>query len=217
MPLRGRLGRRHFDTQKQIDMIQGHGTMVSVFPCVPCPCLLEEGHYDPNCIACGGNGRLYPPDRHYVTTMALVQESTQLLYLGTGTWGSGIVHASILPDIDLAENDQVRCLDKKTVFREVLQKDVRDTLRFVSGIEIVFIVDRTTTYFPDRDYVLTAPNLITWVPGGHAPLFSQHYSVRYQAYPDYLVSGDDPRWRVEGRRPQSSEVILMRLDMIAHE
>lgn len=215
MSLRGRLGRRHFDPQKQIDHIEGHGIAAYVAPCVPCPCLTAEAQFDPNCEACGGHGRFYVPGLAYTTMLLAHRESSEITYQETGLWELGLMHVTVLPDITLGPNDYVRFVDGHNVFAEVLRKDIDDTLRFRYGVKIVFIADRTTRYRPEIDYVLTPPNIITWVAGGNAPVFESNYSIRYAAFPEYLVIPDTPRFRLEHRLVQSSEVVLRLLDKIS--
>jgi hypothetical protein len=205
---------RLFNTEKQRAQIRRRGTAVVIFPCVPCPCLVRERQYDPNCPTCEGTGRFYPPAQSYPTTLLAVRETSQLTYLEAGTWEAGLIHATLLPEEDLAEGDQVRFVDKKMTFREVLQKDLYERLRFSGGVELLLVTDLLRLYRTPQDYILSLPNTVQWQAGGEAPGFGQQYSVRYHAYADYLVQGDDPRMRISGRQVQSSEVVLRRLDRL---
>ena len=212
-PPAGGLGRRHLDVQKQVAMIEGHGTAVYVMPKLQCPCLLEEGQPDPLCPICQGTGRMYVQANAFATTMLLTHESAEHSLQEVGFWTSGMVRASILPGIELGYEDYVRQVDLRATFNnEVLTKDLDDTLLFRYGIQIDTIADRETLYQAGLDYVLTSPNGITWVAGGRAPAMHAQYAVRYRAYPEYLVAAETPRLRIEGRRAQSRVVTLKLLE-----
>jgi hypothetical protein len=214
----GRLGKKHLTLGKQVAMIEGHGTAVVVSPCMQCPCLTAEQQFSPLCPACKGTGRFYPSGISYATTLLLVGEDSRRTFQEPGSWTSGMIRASVLPGVRLAERDKVRLVDITDVFSdEVLFKGVDDQVRFSSGVTVLLIADVTTIYRPMLDYLLMPPNTIAWVAGGKAPAFGTQYAVRYQAYPEYLVVNDAPRLRIEHRIPQSSEVILMRLDKLGQE
>lgn len=209
----GRVGTRHFDLNKQIAMIEGHGTAVSVSPCLSCPCVVEEGQFDPNCRTCHGTGRFYPPSAAYATMLLLVHESAERTFQETGSWISGTIQASVLPGIRLAERDRVTMLDIKATYAdEVLTRGLDDTLRFAVGVTLKLVADREYVYRPALDYSLAAPNTVAWTLGGTQPAFGTQYSVSYEACPEFLVVPQTPRLRVEHRRPQSQRVVLMRYD-----
>jgi hypothetical protein len=219
----GRLGSTHFHLERQVAMIEQHGSQTTVFPCLQCPCLTLQGHPDPNCFACAGVGRFYPPDTSFHTMMLLTWERSQRTFQETGYWLSGRVRASLLPGIHVAEGDKVRVLSIKDTFsdevltRHKVEDATKETLRFSAGVELLLVADRVTKYTPDVDYTLTPPNIITWVPGGHAPLVGAKYTVRYNAYPEFLSLPDTPKLRVEHQRPQSQFVMLRRLDKLTPE
>jgi hypothetical protein len=208
-------GKFHFTLSKQVDMITGHGEQVAVLPCLTCPCLRLDQQFDPNCITCGGDGRFYPPSLMYATTMLLTYERAQRDYPQPGTVLTGNIRASLLPGIALTERDKVRRIVLKDRFSdEVLLRGLDDRVRFQAGVELHVVADRGEIYVAGRDYVLLAPNTVSWVAGGHAPTFGQKYSVAYEAHAEYLVVPDAGRARAEGGIAQSSEVVLMRLDMV---
>jgi hypothetical protein len=208
-------GTTHFRRTAQRAFIAGHGTQVLVFPVLQCPCLTEERQFDPLCPTCQGNGRFYPPNLEYTTTLLLHHETSARTFLEPGTWEQGMIRATVLEGVSLCERDLVRWLDIREVFNdEVLTKGLADRVRFRAGVDLLLVADRTQVYRPGVDYVLTPPSTVTWVPGGQAPALASQYSVRYAAYPEFLVVQDSPRLRVEHRLPQSSEVLLLRLDKL---
>jgi len=122
---------------------------------------------------------------------------------------------SIPPGVQLAERDKVRRVGIKEVFNdETLERGGDETLRFSGGVELLVVADRERIYQSGRDYVLTTPNVVSWVPGGQAPPFMASYSVRYAAHPDYLITPDSPRSRLEHDVAQSQVVTAMRLDYL---
>ena len=212
----GLLGRKHFILDKQRAFIQGHGEAVVVFPVMQCPCLLDDKQFSPTCQSCHGTGRFYPPNTAYSTMLLMVREASRRTFNDPGTWIPGTIQASILPDVRLCDRDKVRRLDITETFTdEVLTRGLDETLRFSSGVVLDLVADRDHVYQPGRDYILTPPSTVTWVAGGQSPAFMQQYSVKYSAHPDYLVSPDNPRSRVEHRTPQSQVVLLTRLDYVA--
>jgi len=214
----GRLGRKHFTLEKQVQMIEGHGQQVLVMPCMQCPCLLDDRQFNPVCPSCHGTGRFYPPGQHYATMLLLVQEVSKRTFNDPGTWTSGTIQASVLPGIRLCERDKVQIVDIKDTFAdEVLTRGIDDATRFDAGVVLELVADRSTVYVPGRDYQLTPPNIVAWLPGGQMPAFGEQYSVKYSAYPLYLVVNDSPRLRVEHRTPQSQEVVLCRLDRLSED
>ena len=212
----GLLGTTHFRLEKQRAFIQGHGEQCLVFPVVQCSCLLADHQFDPNCYACHGTGRFYPPNTAYSTILLMVREASRRTFNDPGTWIPGTIQASILPGVRLCDRDKIRRLDITETFTdEVLTRGLDETLRFPSGVTLDLVADRDRVYQPGRDYILTPPNTVTWVAGGQSPAFMQQYSVKYSAQPDYLCTPDNPRSRVEHRTPQSQVVLLTRLDYLA--
>jgi Domain of unknown function (DUF4815) len=216
--IHGRLGQKHLTLDKQVAMIEGHGQQVVVFPVLQCPCLREERQFNPLCPACRGAGTLYPTVLAYATRMLLHRESSARDYLEPGTWYPGTIRASILPGILLAERDKVRMLAIRATYNdEVLVRGLDDRLRFSAGVVLRAVSDLTTVYTQGLDYRLDPPQTIAWLAGGQGPALGAQYSVRYEAYVEYLVSADLPRLRVEHDVPQSQEVVLMRLDVLSDE
>lgn len=214
---RGRT-RLRLHVPKQDEIIARRGSLVLVFPVLQCPCLLTDRQFDPICPTCQGTGRFYPPGTQYTTTLLLHHESSARTYAEAGTWIDGMIQASVLSTVRLSERDLVRWLDIKDVLNdEVLTRGLDEQLRFSAGVELLVVADRQRTYRPDIDYRLTLPNSVTWVPGGQSPPLAAQYSVKYQAFADYLVVDDSPRLRVEHRTPQSQEVILLRADKLGPE
>lgn len=211
----GRLGKRHFNVDKQRTLIASHGATCLVIPTVVCPCILPERLFDPLCSQCQGNGRFPQPHLQYTVTLGMIQDTGKDDYHEPGAWVEGQILCLTPPEVSLALWDLVTMLDVRDTFAdEVLQRDVMDRLRFSQGIEMELVLDRTRTYAPGVDYVLTPPNTITWLPGGNAPASRAFFSVRYNAFPTYAVFLDNERLRVENHTRQSQEVILRRLDRI---
>jgi hypothetical protein len=214
----GLLGRKHFILDKQIAMIEGHGTTCAIFPVLQCPCLLEDRQFNPVCESCHGSGRLYLPGTAYSTTLLLHQEDSRRTFEDAGTWTSGTIRASVLPGIRLCERDRVVMLDITDTFAdEVLTKGLDEQVRFRHGVHLDLVADRERVYRPGVDYLLALPATVTWVAGGVAPSFGAQYACKYSAHPEFLVVNDTPRLRVEGHVPQSQEVLLMRLDKLREE
>jgi hypothetical protein len=211
----GRLGNTHFHLPKHVVFIRKHGTQVEVYPCHQCPCQPPTRHSDPNCFACGGTGRLYLPTLHYGTTLLSTHERSARTLDDPGMLLQGAVRATILPGVRFALQDLVRFLDMRDTFAdEVLTRGTDDTLRFTGSVEIESVVTRRAVFAPERDYVLTPPATITWLPDGDCPPVGGQYAVRYSANVDYLVVPDDPSIRIEQRIPQSQVVTLRRLDKL---
>lgn len=211
-------GKAHFRLQKQADFIAGHGQQCVIFPVLQCPCLTPERQFSPLCPGCHGTGRYYPPGSAYAVRLLLVAEDSQRTFEDPGSWTAGTIRATVPVGVHLCERDKVRLLDIKATYTdEVLTKDIDDTLRFGAGVTLLLVADLSQTYRFQTDYILTAPNTVTWVAGGHSPAFGAQYSVKYEAFPEYLVVNDNPRLRVEHSIPQSSEVVLMRLDRLSEE
>ena len=218
MPHAGRIGTKHFSLDKQRALIQGHGQLVAVFPVLTCACLLDDRQHDPTCPTCHGTGRYYPAVAVYSTTLLLHQEDSRRTFEEPGTWTHGFIRASVLPGVRLCERDRVQLLDIRDSFAdEVLTRGLDDTVRFTAGVLLLLVADREHVYKQDVDYVLTPPATITWRPTGTQPAFGAQYSVRYEAYPLFLVVNDTPRLRVEHRIPQAQEVVLCRLDRLSEE
>ena len=216
MPGTGLLGTTHFHLDRHRAFLQGHGEQVVVFPALQCPCLLADQQFDPNCASCKGTGRFYPPGTAYSTTLLMVREASRRTFNDPGTWIPGTIQASSLPGVRLGDRDKVRRLDITETFSdEVLTRGLDETLRFVSGVALDLVADRDRVYRPGMDYTLGAPGTVTWLPGGQSPPFLAQYSVKYSANPDYLVSPDHPRSRVEYHVPQTQVVLLTRLDYVA--
>jgi hypothetical protein len=214
----GRLGRVHFRLEKQVTHIQSHGQQCSVWPVLQCPCLLDDKQFSPICPTCHGTGRYYPPVAQYSTMLLLSQETSQRTFNDPGTWTSGTMQASVLPGVRLCERDKVQLLDIRDSFTdEVLTRGLDDTTRFDAGVVLEVVADHDRTYRPGFDYVLTAPNVVEWLAGGQMPAFGAQYSVKYSAFPVYLVVNDSPRLRVEHRIPQAQEVVLCRLDRLSED
>lgn len=210
----GLLGQTHFRLENHKAFIQGHGEQVLIWPCLQCPCLLEDRQFDPNCFQCKGTGRFYPPGQAYSTTMLLVREASRRTYNDPGTWMPGTIQATMLPGVQLCDRDKVRRLDITETFTdEVLTRGLDETVRFTSGVVLDLVADRERVYQPGTDYALSG-NTVTWMPTGQSPAFMAQYSVKYSAQPDYLVSPDNPRSRVEHHIPQSQVVMLTRLDYV---
>jgi hypothetical protein len=211
----GRLGSTHFSLAKHTHFIQSHGTQAAIFPCEPCSCQSPTRHADPNCFACGGTGRSYPPSLHFGTHVLTTREQATHALEETGLLMTGTMRATILPGVHLAMHDMVRLVDMVDTFNdEVLTRGLDDTVRFSGSVRLERVADRRTLYTQGRDYVLTPPATIAWVAGGLAPADGALYSVRYTANPDFLVVPDDPRIRVEARIAQSQVVTLRRLDKL---
>jgi hypothetical protein len=150
--------------------------------------------------------------------LLLSQETSTRTFNDPGTWTSGTIQASVLPGVRLCERDKVQLLDIRDSFTdEVLTRGLDDTTRFDAGVVLEVVADRDRTYTPGRDYVLTAPNVVEWLPGGQMPAFGEQYSCKYSAFPTYLVVQDSPRLRVEHRTPQAQEVVLCRLDRLSED
>ena len=214
----GRLGRVHFRLEKQVVHIQSHGQQVLVQPVLQCPCLLDDSQFNPVCLSCHGTGRYYPPGAQYSTMLLLAHEDSHRTFNDPGTWVSGSIQATVLPGLRLSERDKVTVLDIRDTFNdEVLTRGLDETTRFEQGVRVVRVTDLTRTYTPGQDYVLTPPNLIEWLPGGQAPAFGDQYSIKYSAFPLYLVVNDSPRLRVEHRTPQAQVVIMLRLDKLSED
>lgn len=214
----GGFGATHFSLPHQRAFILGHGTRCLVYAVLQCPCVGDEGQFSPLCSACQGTGRFYPPGQAYATTMLLHRESSLRAYLEPGTWTDGMVRATILVETHLCERDRVESIEIKDVFTdEVLVKGLDDQVRFTRGVELLLVADRAQIYRLGIDYVLTPPNLVTWLPGGQSPAFGAKYAVKYKAFPEYLVVNDSPRLRIEHGVPQSQEVILLRLDKVTKD
>jgi hypothetical protein len=214
----GRLGRVHFRLDKQVTFIQSHGQQVLIFPVLQCPCLLDDKQFSPVCPSCHGTGRYYPPDAQYSTMLLMAQETSQRTFQDPGTWTSGTIAASVLPGIKLCERDKVRLLDIQDIFNdEVLIRGLDDTVRFNAGVKGLVVADRERTYRAGLDYTINTYGIITWVATGIQPAFGAQYSVKYSAFPMYLVVQDSPRLRVEHRTPQAQEVVLCRLDKLSEE
>src|SRR4029077_3547958 len=208
----------HFDPADQAAFIEAHGSQVVVFPVLPCPCLREERQFDPLCMTCHGNGRFYPEGASYATILLLHEETSKRTFQEPGTWTEGTIQATLLPGIQLRERDKVQQVDIKDVFAdEILTRGLHDRVRFSAGVELLTVADRTQVYQPGRDYVLIPPNTVALLHGGLAPPLASQYAVAYAAQPEYLVVNDSPRLRVEHRRVQCAEAVLMRLDKIAPE
>ena len=218
MPYAGKIGSKHFRLDRQRALITGHGQLVAVFPVLTCACLLDDRQHDPTCLTCHGTGRHYPAAAVYSTTLLLHQEDSKRTFEEAGTWTHGTIRASVLPDVRLCERDKVQLVDIRDTFAdEVLTRGIDDRVRFSAGVLLELIADRERVYRPGVDYVLTSPNIVTWLPGGDAPAFMAQYSCKYQAYPLFLVVNDTPRLRVEYRIPQAQEIILCRLDRLSEE
>jgi hypothetical protein len=150
--------------------------------------------------------------------LLLAQETSHRAYNDPGTWTDGHIHASILPGISLCERDKVQLLDIRETFSdEVLVRGMDDSMRFDAGVILNVVADLTRTYTPGLDYVLQPPNVVSWLPGGQAPAFGDQYSVKYSAFPLYLVVNDSPRLRVEHGTPQAQEVFMVRLDRLSED
>jgi hypothetical protein len=212
----GTFGTRHFILEKHVAFIQSHGANVWVSPHLNCPCLLDSGQPTPLCPSCDGSGRLYPPSLAYASVMLLTQDSPIHSLQETGFWTAGTIRATLLPGIELAYQDYVRQVDVKTTFAdELLTKGIDDTLSFRYGVEVFVVADRTRIYRPGVDYTFSAPQSIAWVPGGQAPALGERYSVRYRAYPEYLISPETPGLRIEARRAMSRVVTLQLLEKLS--
>jgi hypothetical protein len=211
-------GTLHFTLDFQRAFIRGHGQQALVFPVLQCPCLLEDRQFAPTCPTCHGSGRFYPPDRAFATTLLLHLEDSHRTFPEAGTWIDGSIRATILPGVHLSDRDKVRLLDIRDTFNdEVLVQGLDDTLRFSAGVDLLLVADRSRVYRAGVDYVLTPPATITWLPTGQQPGVGQQYAVSYDAAPEFLVTPDSPRLRVEYHVPQAQEVVLLRLDHLSEE
>jgi hypothetical protein len=209
----GRLGTRHFNVQKQRDLIAGHGASCLIIPAVMCPCLTLEKLPDPLCTSCGGSGRFPQDALQYTATLALLTNDPRDEDHPEGSWTFGETRCSLPPEVDLSEWDTVTILDIRDTFSEVLQRGIKDTVRFRQGVVLGIVLDRDQVYSPETDYTLTPPNTITWA-GGAAPAAYSMYSVRYSAFPTYAVKHESPRLRLENRTQQAQVVTLKRLDQL---
>jgi hypothetical protein len=211
-----RIGTMHFSHVREEAFIRGHGQHVAVFPCLNCPCLLEEEQFDPLCPTCHGTGRFYPPGLSFGTVMLLTDESSKRVFLDPGSWIPGSILATVLREVIVADRDKVRLLDvRDTVNDEVLIRGLDDEVRHDAGVVLELVADRDRIYRAGTDYVLIPPNVVSWLPGGYVPAVGEQYSVRYSFLPEFLVVGDTPRLRVEHSVKQASEVMLLRLDKVA--
>jgi hypothetical protein len=212
------LGRKHFVLDKQVAMIQGHGAQCVIFPVLQCPCLLDDRQFSPTCSTCHGTGRFYPPNSSFATMLLMHEEDSMRAFHEAGTWMDGTIRASVLPGVRLCERDKVIMVDiKDTYADEVLTQGLDDRLRFDQGAHLLLVADRQRVYRPGVDYILSPPATVTWLPSGLSPGLGQQYSVKYEAYPLFLVVNDSPRLRVEHRIPQSQEVVLMRWDRVSED
>lgn len=211
----GRLGNLHFNLAKHTAFIQRKGMLVEVSPCLQCPCQAPTRHSDPNCFACGGTGRFYPPTLKYGTTIMTTHEQSGREIDDPGMRIAGTMRATTLPGIRLALQDLVRCLDMRDTYAdEVLTRGLDDTLRFTGEVALEYVGDRVTEFVQGRDYELQAPATIRWLESGYGPPEGGQYAVRYSAQVDFLVVPDDPRIRIEARVNQSQPVVLRRLDKL---
>jgi hypothetical protein len=215
-PPRGGFGIRHFTLAKHVAFIQSHGAAVWVSPHLNCPCVLDSGQPAPLCPSCDGSGRLYPSSLAYASVMLLTQDSPIHTLQETGFWTAGTIRATLLPGVELAYQDYVRQVDVKTTFSdELLTKGLDDTLSFRYGVEVLVVADRSRIYRPNVDYTFAPPQSIAWVPGGQAPALGERYSVRYRAFPEYLISPETPGLRIEARRAMSRVVTLQLLEKLS--
>lgn len=208
-----KFGTRHFHLQKQVDFISGHGAQCVVTPTIACACVTYESQFDPLCDACRGTGRWPQPSLQFTATLLLTRYEAKQDFHEPGAWVTGGIQATSIPGLVLPDRALVEASDLLDTFTdEVLQRDVRDQVRFRSGVVLSLIRDRTTLYTPDVDYALTPPNTVTWLAGGVSPPTLTFYSVVYQAHPEYLVFLLSPKERVEHRVNLAQVVTLMRLD-----
>jgi hypothetical protein len=215
MPGIGLLGTTHFHLDQHRAFLKGHAEQALIFPCLQCSCLLADRQFDPNCTTCHGTGRFYPPGTAYSTTLLMVREASRRTFNEPGTWIPGTIQATMLPEVRLSDRDKVRRLDITETFSdEVLTRGVDDTVRFVSGVVLDVVADRERLYRPGIDYTLGSGGTVTWLAGGQSPSFLAQYSVKYSAFPEYLVTPDNPRSRVEFHVPQTQVVLLTRLDYV---
>lgn len=209
MPL---LGSTHFRPDAFNGLIAAHGVTCLIFPVLMCPCRTATLEPDPICPICQGTTRYYLPELAYSTTLDLQQESSQRNDLDPGLWEAGTIQANIPTGIDITTNDKIRVLAGTMTFTELCVRDLDDTLRFTAGVELLAVADREHgLYRANQDYRLQAPASIEWL-GQAAPLAGAQYSVRYKAYPEYLVVSDTPRMRIEHNTMQVQEVTLRLFD-----
>ena len=115
--------------------------------------------------------------------------------------------------MDLAYQDYVRQVDVKTTFaNEILVKGLSDTLLFRYGTTVQVIADRTRLYRPGWTILSRVTSLCGRLGAG-AGLW-RTITVRYQAYPGYLVSPQTPGLRIENRTAQSRVVTLHLLEKL---
>lgn len=147
MKTSGKLGQRHFTLAKHTAFIAGHGAQCVVVPTLTCPCLTVERQFDPLCTACRGTGRFPQDAAQYVTTLLLTSEDSRKGYHEPGSWVEGTIQATTLPDVRLGDRDLVRLVDLTDTFSdEVLQRGVRDTVRFRAGVVLRRVADLTQAY-----------------------------------------------------------------------
>ena len=212
-----KFGQRHFNLQKQVDFITGHGALCAVTPAVTCPCVTVEVQFDPLCPICRGTGNFPQTDLAFQTTLLLTQYVAKNDYHEPGSWVDGAIQATVLPGLQLAQGSFVRVLDMHVPFTdEVLVRGKLDSVRFQGDVVLARVRDRDRIYLDGADYTFVPPATISWLVG-EGPPFGAPYSVSYTAQPEFLVFITDPRARVESRINYAQVVQLMRLDKLQRD
>ncbi len=208
--------------QKILNEINSMGVMVSYSKAQQCPCFdprRSEG--DANCPVCKGLFYQWESTPSFTVKALITNRDSNRQLTETGAWETGIVSATLPPQIIPADFDKVTIVnDVVAVNNEVLRVGAtysngnsREVLRFrtVTQVESLQIINNGViqTLVQGADYTVNG-NKIAWV---NSPATGTLYSVRYLAVPEFLVFKNQPHLRRNDNVKFPYFVKLQRLDV----
>lgn len=184
-----------YDLLDQRQLTAQHGEFVTVLPALPCSCRADETpdeHApDPMCRICHGTGRAYGQSQRVKGVVTgLTPQNKSLTIAGLVLPADLIFTPDPQPTLAVHDYDVIRLGYALPHEGDVLLRGVRDELDYLPGrvwsvVHHDAMQGTATSYTPDVDFTLDGRTL-TWL-AGHGPAPGMAYSVRYDAYFDWVV------------------------------
>lgn len=201
-----------------------------------CPCLGVEGHPNPDCAVCSGDGFIRDPG--VTTKFTIGSMSRRREWLQPGTIEQGEIMAVIAPLLwdrssvpwtlstphpayGASDGDLFVALDAEQTQSVVLTRDRRDKVRSHYPTRIVKVTAlrgsgteaQTVELLEGKDFRRDGRNIV-WASAAE-PASGEHYSVLYSYKPEFILRKELPSPHLNHDRPLPKRFSAMLLDSVS--